>query len=303
MMVYLGDHQTLEGCSTINEKHLDVFDCANRCGDGSRYIKMMGHLKMMAAIQPYLSGAISKTVNFPEEVTIEDFKSLYMKSWKMGLKSIAPYRNNCKAVQPLQSKEKSEKSQSKKIKRYHMGSTRLGVTHKIEIASFTGYLQVGLKKDLTPGEIFIKASKEGSTISGLLDAFATSISYNLQYGVPLSSLCRKFKNSRFDPAGVSPLGIVTSIIDYIFKWLESNFLDENGEPAPATQILSLMYLDNDLLVKMEQEVVPSQIIEKVPYQQKRDYDGPLCDECGHITQRSGASCWVCTNCMTKHGCS
>lgn len=311
MMIYLDEHGTLEGCTHLKD-NVAVFDCANRCGDGTRYISPKGHINMMAAIQPFLSGAISKTVNLPEETTVEEFEDFYMQAWKKGIKCVAPYRDNCKAVQPLQTKKTEDKKDSPSVEltqpsRYKMGFTRLSVTHKVEIAGFTGYIQVGLKKDFTPGELFIRASKEGSTISGLLDAFATSVSYNLQYGVPLVTLCAKFRTRRFDPQGYSTIGIVTSIVDYIFKWMQMNFLDEHGDPAPASDILRLMYLEDDLFDKIDNDISSSDGSVKPAIalgdNLARSYDGPVCDECGHITQRSGPNCWVCPTCGNKAGCS
>jgi len=301
ILMYLEENKTLEGCSLVKEEHLPVFDCASKCGDGSRFIKMMGHIDMVAAVQPLISGSISKTVNTPNDCTVAEYKDMYMKAWQKGLKCIAPYRDGCKGVQPLQS-GKAQKSKDP-IKRYKMGKTRLAITHKMEVGGFEGYLQVGLKNDFTPGEIFIRASKEGSTISGLLDAFATSISYNLQYGVPLQVLCRKFRNNRFDPAGVSSLGIVTSIVDYVFRWFEANFIDSDGNVIASSEILNIMVLNDELWGRVNNlSLKPSKVLPHLA-DPRKEYDGPLCDECGHISQRNGPTCWVCGNCGAKLGCS
>jgi ribonucleoside-diphosphate reductase alpha chain len=252
---------------------------------------------MLAAAQPFLSGAISKTTNLPESSTVDDIKKLFMESWKLGVKSITVYRDNCKGVQPLNTKQDNKLSDINSTPaRKKMNTTRLSVTHRFEVAGFSGYFTVGLFDNLKPGELFIVAAKEGSTVSGLLDAFATSVSYNLQYGVPIETLVRKFRQIKFEPSGISSdLGMVTSIIDYIFKWFEEKFLDSEGTARKTLDNFGINNCCNgDAAKKLKSEIKDTK--------RRNEYDGPLCDECGHITQRDGTNCWVCMNCGIKHGC-
>ncbi len=234
--VYINEHQTAEGCEVLNQEHIAVFDCANKPDDAERAIDYMGHIKMMAAVQPFLSGAISKTVNMPREAIVEEIEKVYTEAWKLGLKSVAIYRDGSKSRQPL-SFSKKESLEEKTISgRKKLPNTRRSLTHKFSVVGHEGYLHVGLYDDGTPGELFINMSKEGSTIGGLMDCFATSISMNMQYGAPLESLINKFKNQRFEPAGyvnegdASMVGTeASSLVDYIFRWLENTFIEKEGE--------------------------------------------------------------------------
>ncbi|MBT5016325.1 hypothetical protein HOM98_02470, partial [Candidatus Peregrinibacteria bacterium] len=243
---------TIEKAPYLKEEHYAVFDCANRCGKiGKRFIRPGGHIQMMAAAQPFISGAISKTVNLPEEATISDVKSAYMESWKYMLKANALYRDGSKLSQPLStssmasnmaslfnftdeemdsSPEEMQQVVEKIIQkpfRRKLPNERHSLTHKFSIQGHEGYLTVGLYEGGMPGEIFIKMSKEGSTLSGIMDAFALSVSLNLQYGVPLEVLVTKFTHSRFEPAGMtenSEIPMVKSIMDYLGRWLALKFL-------------------------------------------------------------------------------
>ncbi len=218
-----------------------MFDCSFRPQNGKRSIHYMGHVRMMAAVQPFISGAISKTINMPEESTVEDVMDAYMESWRLGLKAVAIYRDNSKRVQPLSSGTgKGEKKAvaavapaavTEKIVyrpvRRKLPDERQSVTHKFSIGGHEGYITVGLYEDGTPGEVFISMAKEGSTISGLMDSFATSISYALQYGVPLKFFVDKFSHVRFEPSGWTgnpQVPYAKSIMDYIFRWLGARFL-------------------------------------------------------------------------------
>src|SRR3989344_3615218 len=209
-----------EDAPYLREEHLPVFDCANTCGKtGKRYIEPEGHIRMMAATQPFISGAISKTINLPNDATVEDIKNCYLLSWKLGLKANALYRDGCKLSQPLSTKSDSkESSESKKEvkveikerivikevpRRRKLPDERHSVTHKFTVAGHEGYIHVGMYEDSAPGEIFIKMSKEGTTLSGVMDALALSLSMNLQYGVPLEVLCQKLVGARFEPMGVT----------------------------------------------------------------------------------------------------
>ena len=240
-------------------EHLTVFDCAFKPRNGVRSILPMGHVRMMAAVQPFLSGAISKTVNMPEAATVEEIEQIYLEGWKLGLKAIAIYRDNSKRSQPLStSKLKSDdetkaagdvvaelrkqlataQAEALKPHRRRLPSERTAVTHKFDIAGHEGYITVGLYPDGQPGEIFLKMAKEGSTVSGLMDTYATAISLALQYGVPLRDLVNKFAHVRFEPSGFTGNGeipIAKSIVDYIFRWLGSRFLAGDDRAALGIQ--------------------------------------------------------------------
>ncbi len=248
---YLTERETIEGAPHIKTEHLSVFDCAFKPANGTRSIHYMGHVRMMGAIQPFISGAISKTVNMPEAATAEEIESVYLEGWKLGLKAIAVYRDNSKRSQPLSTSKKKDgdvvdtavvtdlKKQLAKAQaeaglphRRRLPAERTAVTHKFDIAGHEGYITVGLYPDGQPGEIFLKMAKEGSTVSGLMDSFATTVSVALQYGVPLKDLVNKFAHVRFEPSGFTgnqEIPIAKSIIDYIFRWLGSRFLDTDAK--------------------------------------------------------------------------
>lgn len=235
---YIDEHDTIEGCPNFKEEDLPVFDCAFKPKKGSRSIHYMGHIKMMGAVQPFLSGAISKTVNLPKEATKEEIWEAYLAAWKLELKAIAIYRDGSKRTQPLTTtkdatgKEAEEKEVEYKPRRKRMPDERTAITHSYRIGNHKGYITVGLYEDGIPGEIFISAAKEGSVISGLLDSFALSISLALQYGVPLKFLVNKFIHSRFEPSGYTnnpDIRIAKSIVDYIFRWLALKFLSREEQ--------------------------------------------------------------------------
>ena len=250
---YVNDRETIEGAPGLKPEHLTVFDCAFKPVNGERSIHYMGHVRMMAAVQPFISGAISKTVNMPEAASVEDIEQVYMEGWKLGLKAIAIYRDNSKRSQPLSTGKKADGdvvdtaeveelkkqlaaavAESKKPHRRRLPSERTAVTHKFDIAGHEGYITVGLYPDGTPGEIFLKMAKEGSTVSGLMDTLATTISVALQYGVPLKDLVNKFSHVRFEPAGFTgnaEIPIAKSIVDYIFRWLGARFLPKDERDA------------------------------------------------------------------------
>jgi ribonucleoside-diphosphate reductase alpha chain len=250
---YLNEHETIEGAPGLKPEHLPVFDCAFKPKNGQRSIHYMGHIRMMGAVQPFLSGAISKTVNMPEAATADEIEQVYLEGWKQGLKAIAIYRDGSKRSQPLSTGRKkggdaaveavdSEavtelKRQLAKAQaeaglphRHRLPSERTAITHKFEINGHEGYITVGLYPDGQPGEIFLKMAKEGSTVSGLMDSFATTVSVALQYGVPLRDLVNKFAHVRFEPSGFTgnpEIPIAKSIVDYIFRWLGSRFLSDD----------------------------------------------------------------------------
>jgi ribonucleoside-diphosphate reductase alpha chain len=205
---YVDSREMIEGAPHLKEEHLEIFDCAFRPKDGERFIHHMGHVRMMGAVQPFLSGAISKTVNLPTEATVEDIEQSYMESWKLGLKAVAVYRDGSKKTQPMNTSRSKSDDEVRKVLadagaplRRRLPDERQALTHKFSIAGHEGYLTVGLFEDGQPGELFVRMAKEGSVISGLMDSFATAVSIMLQYQVPLEVLCKKFSNSRFEPSG------------------------------------------------------------------------------------------------------
>jgi ribonucleoside-diphosphate reductase alpha chain len=237
----LEEHQTIERAEQLCAEHQPVFDCAFVHCNGRRSIPWRAHITMMAAAQPFLSGAISKTVNMPRETTPEEIAGAYADGWLMGLKALAIYRDGSKESQPV-STSNDQETATKKVaspRRERLPDTRRSLTHKFNVAGHEGYITVGLYKDGRPGEVFLTMAKEGSTIGGLMDAFGTAISMSLQYGVPLRAYVDKFSHTRFEPMGYTKnhdIRIAKSIIDYIFRWLGLTFLSEGSEMAgrPAT---------------------------------------------------------------------
>ncbi len=294
---------TIEAAPHLKPEHLAVFDCSFRPQNGTRSIHYMGHVRMMAAVQPFISGAISKTINMPEESTAEDILNAYVESWKLGLKAVAIYRDNSKRVQPLSSGSgKSEKKAGPAASvpvekvvfrpvRRKLADERRSITHKFSIGGHEGYITVGMYDDGSPGEIFITMAKEGSTISGLVDAFATAVSFSLQYGVPLKFLVDKFAHVRFEPSGWTgnqQIPYAKSIMDYIFRWLGAKFL---GPEYAITEA-------GETTVLRPTEASPQQELPFGPV----PTDAPLCAECGSIMTRNG-SCYKCGNCGGTSGCS
>ncbi len=262
ILSYLTEHETIEGAPYLKPQHLPVFDCAFKPANGERSIHYMGHVRMMGAVQPFISGAISKTVNMPEAATAEEIERVYMEGWKLGLKAIAIYRDNSKRSQPLSTGKKKDgdaaapaaadieeieklrkelaRAQAEAVKphRHRLPAERQALTHKFDIAGHEGYITVGLYPDGQPGEIFLKMAKEGSTVSGLMDTLATTISVALQYGVPLRDLVNKFAHVRFEPSGFTgnqEIPIAKSIVDYIFRWLGSRFLTDDDKAMLGLQ--------------------------------------------------------------------
>src|SRR5687767_3158011 len=236
---FIDENDTIEGAPYLKDDDLPVFDCAFKPANGIRTINYMGHIRMMGAVQPFISGAISKTINMPNEATVEDIIQAYMESWKLGLKAVAIYRDGSKRTQPLNTSKdkddtKSGTAESKETRplRRKLPDERRSITHKFDIAGHEGYIIAGMYEDGQPGEIFITMSKEGSTISGLMDSFATAISIALQYGVPLRGLVDKFSHMRFEPSGFTKnpdIPMAKSIMDYIFRWLATKFLDGDAQ--------------------------------------------------------------------------
>jgi ribonucleoside-diphosphate reductase alpha chain len=312
---YIEEHETIEGAPHLKDDDLAVFDCAFKPVSGSRTIHYMGHIKMMGAVQPFISGAISKTINMPTDATVEDIMHAYTESWKLGLKAVAIYRDGSKRTQPLNtSRDKDEtkaevaESNEPRPLRRKLPDERRSITHKFDIAGHEGYITAGTYEDGQPGEIFITMSKEGSTISGLMDSFATAISMALQYGVPLRVLVDKFSHMRFEPSGFTKnpdIPMAKSIMDYIFRWLATKFLD--GDAQQEVGIVK-----HEPVEEVHQKKVvsiashpprggaPVASISSITslYQQ----DAPPCPDCGAIMIRSGA-CYKCLNCGAVSGCS
>ncbi|TME71549.1 MAG: vitamin B12-dependent ribonucleotide reductase [Chloroflexi bacterium] len=329
---YIEQYGTIEGAPGIKDEDLPVFDCAFKPQNGERTIHHMGHIKMMGAVQPFISGAISKTVNLPETATIDDVTEAYVEAWKHGLKAIAIYRDGSKKVQPVNTTNKESNAKAVETvverivevtrpQRRRLADTRASLTHKFSIEGHEGYITVGLFEDNTPGELFVTMAKEGSTLSGMMDAFATSVSLLFQYGVPLSHLVEKFGHMRFEPAGWTgnpEIGFAKSIVDYVFRWLGNRFLSEpdraalglvrTTEVADATSQLELL----NRVVQLATPEVPAangngHAVAPVPdapgYRRLNSTpDAPPCPRCGWLTVRSG-TCHKCENCGETTGCS
>ena len=317
ILEYLEVKDTIEGAPGLRQEHLPVFDCAFKPSKGTRSIHYMGHVKMMAAVQPFISGAISKTVNMPNNVTVDEIVQTYTTAWKMGLKAIAIYRDGSKRTQPLTTaKEKEEAKLVEKAVyrplRKRLPDEREAVIHKFSINGNEGYLTVGLYKDGSPGEMFVTMSKEGSTISGLMDAFATSISIALQYGVPLRVLVNKFVHTRFEPAGMTnnpEIRFAKSVIDYIFRWLGLKFLPKADQDAIGLTRTLTENTETQVKLVEPQTTISSKsqnmngetLAEPDLLTFDPQSDAPACDNCGMIMVRAG-SCYKCLNCGNTSGC-
>ena len=313
---YINENDTIEGTPELKEKHLSIFDCAFKPEKGSRFIDYNAHLKMMAAAQPFLSGAISKTVNMPTSATVQDVMKVFMDGWKMGLKSVAIYRDGSKGIQPVtagsseqeDSSEEPDAVQDSKPFRQRMPTTRRSITHKFEVAGHQGYLTVGLYEEGTPGELFITMAKEGSTVGGIMDAFGTAISMCLQYGVPVTTLIEKFSHSRFEPSGFTKnpeIPFAKSLVDYIFCWLAQTFPDGRNttiaQLAPLTKPKALTEAEPATEAASEQTGGSKEQRLDKQYEHFQA-DAPVCDLCGAITVRNG-SCYRCFVCGNSMGCS
>src|ERR1700735_5426196 len=336
---YIDANAKIEGAPFLKEEHLPVFDCSFTPLGGGRSISWKGHLRMMSAAQPFLSGAISKTINMPEESTIEDIMQAYIESWKLGLKSVAIYRDNSKGSQPMSAAGKKDDGKSiataapaaelvaatvpaapapEQHELFARGATRRklqperdSITHKFSIGGHEGYITVGKYEDGAPGEIFIKMAKEGSTLSGIMDAFALSVSIALQYGVPPRALVDKFVNSRFEPSGYTgnpKIRYAKSVVDYLGRWLgakfiSSDYLDTDASEAEAALTPSAASVNSDLAAAKS---VPSAGKYAEGEGARRDRatidDAPSCSECGMLMTPNG-SCYKCSNCGGTSGCS
>src|ERR1700681_891218 len=332
---YIDATGTIEGAPHVKDDHLAVFDCSFKPAKGTRSIHYMGHLKMMAAAQPFISGAISKTVNLPNAATVDDISEAYIQAWKLGLKAVAVYRDGCKQSQPLSAAgsktalsggvERAPSPAALELEdnldappralRHKLKEERMSVTHKFNVGGHEGYIIVGLYPDGEPGEIFIKMAKEGSTVSGLMDSFALAVSISLQHGVPLKLFCEKFAHTRFEPSGWSSnpdIGFAKSIMDYIFRWLQMRFLSgqqqflfENLRPKPQGDVGGASSPAGDAISDLNATAGPrtGSIHAADALSELIDMgDAPSCHVCGSIMVRNG-SCYKCMSCGSTSGCS
>jgi len=322
---YIDKNGKIEGAPYLKEEHLPVFDCSLAPQGGGRSITWTGHVKMMAAAQPFLSGAISKTINMPEESTVEDIMNAYIESEKLGLKAVAIYRDNSKRSQPLNAGGKKEEKPPEAAQgqgnqtipeqrelfaravREKLPYERASVTHKFSVSGHEGYITVGMYEDGRPAEIFIKMSKEGSTLSGVMDGMALTISVGLQYGVPLKVFVDKLLNTRFEPSGITAnpnIRFVSSVLDYLARWLGGRFISadylklnggapaESAAAAPAAVLPAMTQVNLDA---MQTALSASRL--------SNAHEGaPTCSECGMLMVPNGA-CYKCENCGSTSGCS
>jgi ribonucleoside-diphosphate reductase alpha chain len=329
---YIDATGTIEGAPHIKDDHLAVFDCSFKPAKGTRSIAYMGHLRMMAAAQPFISGAISKTVNLPENASVEDIMEAYLQAWKLGLKAVAVYRDGCKKSQPLSAAGTKTANSSKddprpgaavpqeeenldgppRAVRHKLQEERASITHKFKVGDHEGYITVGLYPNGKPGELFITMAKEGSTVSGLMDSFALAVSIALQHGVKLELLCEKFAHTRFEPSGWSgnpDIGFAKSIMDYIFRWLQLRFLTgqqqmlfESFRPKPSALSSQPLEVGETIVGRAPSPATGSvhaadQLAGIIDLG-----DAPTCSFCGSIMTRNG-SCYRCGSCGSTSGCS
>jgi ribonucleoside-diphosphate reductase alpha chain len=330
---YIDATGTIEGAPNVKDEHLAVFDCSFKPAKGTRSIAYMGHLRMMAAAQPFISGAISKTVNLPENASVEDIMEAYLQAWKLGLKAVAIYRDGCKKSQPLSAAgtktaeaagaagrtgvsvphEEADLNAPPRAVRHKLQEERASITHKFKVGDHEGYITVGLYPSGEPGELFITMAKEGSTVSGLVDSFALAVSIALQHGVPLRLLCEKFAHTRFEPSGWSgnpDIGYAKSIMDYIFRWLQLRFLTgqqqmlfENLRLKPSAIGSQPSEESSDVRHPEGGGRIPGSVHAADALAGIIDLgDAPSCSFCGSIMTRNG-SCYRCGSCGSTSGCS
>ncbi len=346
IIAYIDEHKTIVGAPHLSASHLAVFACSM----GDNTIHYSGHIKMMGAVQPFISGAISKTVNLPEEVTVEDVEQLHIDAWRLGIKAVAIYRDNCKVAQPLSTTKKATGgdlapagseaeahtreltdkvaelelalAHERKVRsdpvvvgaiRERMPRRRMSRTSAFRVADCEGYVTVGEYEDGRPGEVFIKVSKQGSTLAGIMDAFSISISLGLQHGVPLATYIQKYSAMKFEPAGLTDdpdLRLASSLVDYIFRRLALDYLSyderlELGVLSASERIqptLPGVEESATTSVNLGEDRMTSSSAVNQPLARAEQRDAPFCYSCGDAMQRAG-SCYVCTNCGTTSGCS
>jgi ribonucleoside-diphosphate reductase alpha chain len=330
---YIDATGTIEGAPHVKDADLAVFDCSFKPAKGTRSIAYMGHLRMMAAAQPFISGAISKTVNLPNQATIEDIMETYLQAWKLGVKAVAIYRDGCKQSQPLSAAgtktaeapghvsatsavPEEDLNAPPRAVRHKLQEERMSVTHKFKVGDHEGYITVGLYPSGEPGELFVTMAKEGSTVSGLMDSFALAVSIALQHGVPLKLFCEKFAHTRFEPSGWSgnpDIGYAKSIMDYIFRWLQMRFLTgqqqllfehlrpksvSSGQLPESSEVGGSGALTTDHRPLPKGSIHAADALSSIV-----DLgDAPSCSFCGSIMTRNG-SCYRCMSCGSTSGCS
>jgi ribonucleoside-diphosphate reductase alpha chain len=342
---YIDEQETIEGTPDLRPEHLPVFDCAFKPARGLRSIAPLGHVRMMAAVQPFISGAISKTINMPELASVEDIEQAYIEAWRLGLKAVAIYRDGCKKTQPLNTVKPArdeaaapEAAAGPRPVRRRLPADRNAMCHKFDIAGHEGYIHVGFFEDGTPGEIFIKMAKEGSTISGLMDTVGVLTSMALQYGVPLEVLVSKFSHVRFEPSGFTKnpdIPMAKSLIDYIFRFLGARFLSgeqrvavglvERDEPGAAPKVgpatpageatgttMAAVRLaaggsaaaagPASHPIGFAAGTASAGVSAHAPITFSPQADAPSCPDCGSLMVRNGA-CYKCFNCGATSGCS
>ena len=338
---YIDEHKTILGSPAFKEEHQPVFACSM----GDNTIHYMGHIRMMSAVQPFISGAISKTANLPEEATVEEVENVYLESWRLGLKAVALYRDNCKVGQPLSTQKEAGAEQAAAVGaqierivetvivqepvRQKLPRTRRSRTFSFRVADCHGYVTVGEYEDGRPGELFLKVAKQGSTLAGIMDAFAISVSHGLQYGVPLEAFVEMFTNMRFEPAGMTDdpdIRFASSLVDYIFRRMAVEYMDADkrealgirtvgerlqqtlpGVDEAATPVAPSMDLppeDQAPSVMFEMQAEAQAQARAIPAEpaKAREREVVLCHVCGDIMQRAG-SCHACPSCGSTSGCS
>jgi ribonucleoside-diphosphate reductase alpha chain len=311
IVAYISEHNTVVGAPQLREEHYPVFDCSM----GDRAIYYMGHVRMMAAAQPFISGAISKTVNMPEHVTVEEVEQMFVEGWKLGLKAIAIYRDNCKVAQPLSADKKKAVAASPEVElpgrpiRRRLPTSRPARTVSFSVGEAEGYITAGEYPQDGIGEIFLKVSKQGSTLSGIMDAFAIAVSLGLQYGVPLEAFVSKFVNMRFEPSGITKdpdIRFASSLVDYVFRKLALEYLPADKRAGLGVQSIEerkeYAAAATSGPVEGQVELIPVSEVAPKETPSSRVLDAPLCYACGAKMQPAG-SCYVCTGCGSTSGCS
>jgi ribonucleoside-diphosphate reductase alpha chain len=312
IVAYIAEHNSVADAPHLRSEHYPVFHTAM----GEQPIHYMGHVRMMAAAQPFISGAISKTVNMPEEVTVEEVEELFMESWRLGLKAVAIYRDNCKVAQPLSADKKKtadvdgEPAVLAWSAKKRLPQSRPALTTSFRVGDAEGYVTAGSYPDNGLGEIFLKASKQGSTLSGIMDAFSIAVSVGLQYGVPLEDYVSKFINMKFEPSGMTndpDIRFASSIVDYVFRRLALDHL--TWEQREALGIRSIQERTAEVQEKValldagaEPVTEPVRTVEAAERPAPKVLDAPLCYQCGSTMQPAG-SCYVCGTCGSTSGCS
>ena len=317
---YIDEHETIEGAPHLDPGHLPVFDCAFKPANGQRSIHYMGHIKMIGATQPFISGAISKTINVPKDASVDHVEQAYVDAWRLGTKAVSIYRDGSKRTQPLNTSRDPVAASTLAVAettqpvRRKLPDERGAITHKFDIAGHEGYITVGLFEDGSPGEIFLVMAKEGSTISGFADAFAQAVSYALQYGVPLQVLVDKFSHVRFEPSGLTKnpdVRMAKSIVDYIFRWMATKFLSAEAQFRAGVNVRELQEADTEVeQLTLAAPATESKVAaareaatdRSTPFAIQNDEDAPPCSTCGAIMIRNGA-CYKCVNCGATSGCA